>query len=182
MMRRCSILELFRQTRLAQLARDIEALPSTVSINELHKIRESLDDFILFAMGVGGRAYEVALQAERIREALISEMRAAFSNNEEALVTIEKAETFHNQNLRKFYIPVMAQMLRERSPISYEDTLATILSEDPESIALVMSVLSEDTQALVRAEGLKMMEEALNNGYIDPQLEEKISALEGSNE
>ena len=130
-------------------------------------------------MGVGGPAYEIASYANEIRESLISDVQAAFLNDEEALASIEKVNNLHDENARKFHVPVMAQMLRERSPIRTEDTIATILSEDPKTIALVMSVLSEETQVLVRREALEMMKQALERGDIDTDIEEKISALEG---
>lgn len=164
----------------AKLASEIESLPPTLTIGELHKIRERIDSLILFSMGVGGLAYVIASKADQVREALISDMRAAFPNDEELLSSIEKADNFHKENVRKFHIPVMAQMLRERSAVKEEHTIATILSEDPDTIALVFGVMSEDVRAVVELEALRMMKEALNGGYIDPQFEEKISALDSS--
>ena len=58
-----------------------------------------------------------------------------------------------------------------------EETISTILSEDPNTIAIFIKFLSEDAQALIRMEALKMMREVLDDGYIDPQFEEKLSAL-----
>ena len=167
------------EERFARLGEEFEALPLTVTIDDFHKVRERLDDLIFFSMGVGGHAYEFATKADQIRDALISDMRTAFSNDEEALESIEKADKFHKQKVRKFYIPVMAQMLRERSPIRGEDTIAAILSEDAQTIALVMSVFDEQTRLLVQREALRLLKEALDQGYIDPGLEEKISALGG---
>lgn len=163
------------------LGEELEALPSTLSIAELHKIRERLDDLILFSMGVGGPALKIASEADEVREALISDMRAAFPNDEKALASIEKADNSHKLNVRKFYIPVMAQTLRERSPIREEDFIATILSEDPETIGLVMSLIPEEYQLLIRRKALEMMKEALDQGYTDTYIEEKISVLGGGN-
>ena len=167
------------EDQFAAVEEQIKGLPANTTIGELNTIRESLDNLILFSMGVGGRAYGIASKANKVREALISDMRAVFPNDAESLANIDKADNFHKENMRKFYIPVMAQMHRERSPVKKEHSIATILSEDPETIALVLSVMSEDVRALVELEALTMMKEALSEGYIDPQLEEKISALEG---
>jgi hypothetical protein len=97
------------------------------------------------------------------------------------LKTIAKAEDFHKQNVKRFYIPVMAQILRERSPIRKEDFVATILSESPETISIVMSVLPEDTQQSIYQAALEMMKKASDQGYIDNHYKEKLSALEGGN-
>lgn len=167
------------QQRFGELGKEIEALPSTFPVAEFHKLRERLDDLILFSMGVGGPAKEVASNADQIREALISDIRAAFSDDEETLENIEKADAYHKDNTRRFYIPVMAQILRKNSPILKEETIPTILSSDPLAISVFMEFMSDDIRAQVRVEALKMMQEALNDGYIDPQFEEKLSALEG---
>ena len=167
--------------RFAQLGQEIEGLPSTLTIADLNKIRERIEDFIQFAMGMGDQGYEIASKADELREALIEAMRAAFRNDEAALERIEAADTFHKRNVRKFYMPVLAQMLRERSPVRKEDTIATMLSATPDTIAVFMSLLPEDTQSLVRVEALKMMKEALDSGYVDNQLEEKIFALGSRN-
>lgn len=165
--------------RFAEVEKEIEAISSTLTVGDLHEIRERLDNLILFAMGVGGAAKEIASKADQLRDAVISDMRAAFSDDEETLENIERAETYHKDNTRKFYIPVMAQICRENSPILKEETISTILSEDSNSISIFINFLPEDDRALIRLEALKMMQEVLNDGYIDPQFEEKLSALEG---
>lgn len=166
---------LLAKSRLAQLG----PLPSSTSISELLNVRERCVDLIFFSMGVGGQAYKIAALADKMREAVLSDMRAAFSNDAKALASIEKADAFHKSNIRKFFIPVIAQMVRERSPIKGEHSIATILSEDPRTIAFYLSLLPEDTQALFKLEALTMMKDALNEGYIDPQFEEKLSILTG---
>lgn len=165
--------------RLAEIVKEIEALSSTVTSGDLLKFREPLDDLILFSMGVGGPAKEIAARADRLRDSVIADLRAALSDDEEAMEKIEKADAYHEDKTRRFYIPVMAQILRKNSPILKEETIPAILSSDPLAISVFMEFLSDDIRAQVRVEALKMMQEALNDGYIDPQFEEKLSALEG---
>ena len=167
------------EERFAQIGKEIETMPPKTTIAEVHKVRERIDDLILFSMGVGGHAYQIASKTNQLREALISDMREAFSKNPQASATIEEADQFHKQNVRRFYIPVMAQILRERSPIGKENTIPTILSENAETIARVMSVLKEETRLLFQREALELMKEALDQGYIDSELEQKVAALAG---
>lgn len=167
------------QQKFAELGTDIESLSSNVTTGDLLSLRERLDDLIYFSMGVGGPAKEIAVKADQLRDGIIADLREAFSDNEETLENIETADAFHRDNTRKFYIPVLAQVLRKNSPVLKEETIPTILSADPLAISVFMESLPDDTRALVRLEALKMMQEALNDGHIDPQFEEKVSALEG---
>lgn len=167
------------QQRLEQLGEEIEALSPTTTSGDLLKLRERLDDLILFSLGVGGPAKEIASKVDQIRDAVIADLRSAFSNDDETLKNIEKADTYHKDNTRRFYVPVLAQMLRENSPILKEETIPTILSEDPSAIAICINSLPEDSRALIEVEALTMMREALDDGHVDPQCEEKIFALRG---
>ena len=167
------------QQRLAQLLEKVDQSLVSGMDGDVHKFRKDLDKLILFSMGVGGPAKEVASEANRMRDDIISGMRAASSNDKVALENIEKADAYHMDNTRKFYIPVMAQIVSKRSPIPKEETIAAILSEEPESIAIFMSSLPEDDRPKIRLGALKLMQEVLHHGHVDPQFEEKVSALEG---
>ena len=60
--------------RFLQIGRDIG---ERLSISKFHEIRERLDDIVLFSMGVGGPAHEIAGKADQLRNALISDVREA---------------------------------------------------------------------------------------------------------
>lgn len=167
------------EERFTKLGEELRHLPPQMPYGELRPLRERIDDLIYFAMGVGGRAYEIAFKANKMRDALISDMREGFSKDQKSLKALEEADQFHKQNIRKFYVPVLAQMFRERSPIGKENTLPTILSENAETIALVMGILNEDTRLLFQRDGLLLLKEALDQGYLDPELEQKITSLGG---
>ncbi|MEX2014294.1 MAG: hypothetical protein WD896_02980, partial [Parcubacteria group bacterium] len=159
-----------------QLGKEIEALSSTTTSGDLLGLRERIDDLIFFSMGVGGPEIEVASKADRLREAVISDLRAAFAGDEETLSNIEKADAYHKDRVRAFYIPVIAQILRKNGPIPQEETIPAILSEDPSAIAIFINSLPKDSRPPIEVEALKIMREALDNGHVDPQFEEKIFA------
>ncbi|KHE94080.1 MAG: hypothetical protein K8F52_13465 [Candidatus Scalindua rubra] len=168
---------LLAKERFVQLTKPIEALASGAKVAEFHKVRECIEDLIHFCMGVGGRAYELAEKYDHVRNALVLDLRDAFSEDQNALKTIEKADESHGQTRRKFYIPIIAQILRERSPIKGEGFVPAILSEEPETIAAVLSVLSKGERQPIETEALMIMKKALDQGYIDNHFVEKISVL-----
>lgn len=161
-----------------QIAMDINKEQSMCTVRDLQSMRERLDDLFFFSRGVGGDAYAVAIKANKVREGVIEDIRAAFPNDEESLAAIDKADKMHKDQVRKFCIPVLAQLLRERSPIEKEDTIATILSEDPGVIRDLLSALPKDTQQYIQQASLDMMNQAKANGYIDADFEEKKAVLE----
>lgn len=170
------------QQQLAQLMNEVEASVAsapTITVGELHPIRERLDELIFFSMGAGGPAKEIASKADRLREVVIASLRSAFSNDPLALEAVERADRYHKESTRRYYIPVMAQMLRKNSPIPKEESISAVLSEDPETISLVMGCFAEDVQAPMRIAALQIMRQALDEGFRDPRFEAKIFAVGG---
>ena len=132
-----------------------------MKVSEANDIRQDFDDLVLFSLGVGGQAYDIAAKAELIRQSVISDIESTFAHDKEAMAIIEDAKAFDKSRVEQFYIPVVAADVWERSPVPKEDSIATILSEDPETIAVVMKILPKANKAQFRLEALKMMKEAL---------------------
>lgn len=167
------------QQIMERLSGEIEETQSMTTSGDLLALRERIEDLIFFSLGVGGPATQLATQADRLRNAVVEDLRSAFSNDKQNLDSIEKADTFHNDNVRRFHIPLSAQMLREDSPIPKDETISAILSEDPSTIAIIINSLPEERRPLIEMGGLKILKQALNEGYVEPQTEDKISALGG---
>lgn len=166
------------ESRLNQLISETESMPPTVSLEVVDEIRTRLDDIISFAKGSGRKASEIALMADELRETFISKWRTANATSEEMSRALAEAETAHQQYADRFYIPVIAQLIREKSPILSDEAVATVMSGDDEELAIFMRILPEDARAPVRLEGLKMLEMGVDSGYVDPQFEQKVIILE----
>jgi len=167
--------------RFEDLLRDIASTRGRhFTSGDAIELRARLEEFVRFSMGIGGRAKWLASNIDKLRDTVIIVLRNAFSNDKDTLEHIERAELSYEDSMRRFAIPVFAQLLRENSPIPPEETLSTILSEDPVSISLFIKLMPENSKPQVRVDLLSMMKTALENGYIDPRFQEKVSAIEGS--
>ena len=105
------------EQRLLQLGKEISGLTSVLTEKDFQYFRKSLDEIIMFSIGVGGRTNEIASKANDMRDALISDLRRSFSNHKDLLERLEKIETSFKKTIHIFHNPLMAQMTRERSPI-----------------------------------------------------------------
>ena len=172
----CEELALAKQ-RLDAILNEVDDLPSLATVADLHRIREEIDDLIQFAVSIGGSAKEIATKADQLREAVIMAMRQAFSDDKETLENIEKADAYHKDHVRKFYTPIVARILREKGPVPTEEMIPAILSEDAMTISIVLDLLPKDERDGIRVAALMLMRQALEEGYRDPQFEEKRAAL-----
>ena len=162
------------EQRLLELAKKTSRLTSALTQKDFQYFRESIDDLIKFSIGVGGRTIEIASKANELREALISDVRRSFSNHKALLERLEQIETSFKQTNRIFHIPVFAQMVRERSPIDPKYVIPTFLSEDAQTISLLMSIHDRPTRLKINREALKLLKKGLASGYIDPEYKEKL--------
>lgn len=168
---------LLAQSLLSGLAKEIGELPSPMTVADLHKIRTDLDELIRFAVSVGGPAKTIAVQADRIRDTVVMTIREAYSGDSEALEKIEKADTYHKDHVRKFYLPIMAEILGTDRTTPDEELIPSLVSENPATIAIVLESMPEEDRAVTQAAALKLILEALEGGYIDPQIDEKLAIL-----
>ncbi|UCI05673.1 hypothetical protein [Mesorhizobium sp. B1-1-8] len=148
-----------------------------MTTGDLHKVRESLDELIQFAVSVGGPAKNIALQADRIRDAVIMTMREAFSGDDDALEKIEKADTYHKDHVRTFYLPIVAEILSDERTTPNEELVPSLVSEDPTTISIVLDLLPDEDRVNMQAAAMKLILRVLEEGYIDPQLDEKLAVL-----
>ncbi|RRH87460.1 hypothetical protein EH240_36140 [Mesorhizobium tamadayense] len=168
---------LLAQGLFSALAKEVEELPSPMTTADLHKVRESLDELIQFAVSVGGPAKDIALKADRIRDAVIMTMREAFSGDADTLMKIERADAFHRDHTRKFYLPIVAEILSKEKTTPGEEFIPSLVSEDPTTISIVLDLLPEEDRAITQTAAMKLILRVLEEGYIDPQLDEKLAVL-----
>ncbi|TGS85080.1 hypothetical protein EN817_23570 [Mesorhizobium sp. M3A.F.Ca.ET.174.01.1.1] len=168
---------LLAQGLLTALAKDIGDLPSPMTVGDLHKARQSLDELIQFAVSVGGPAKEVAVKADQIRDAVVLALREAFSGDAEKLEKIERADTYHKDHVRKFYLPIVADIIGTERITPNEELVPSLVSEDPATIAIVLDLLPEDDRGGMQAAAMKLILRVLEEGYTDPQLDKKLAVL-----
>jgi hypothetical protein len=164
---------------LLDLDREMDGLGSNGTSGDAIKIRKRLEEIISFSMGVGGRAYEIASMAGEVRKVVISELKQSFSNDKNTLSIIERADILYKKNNRIFHTPVVAQIVRKNGPINQEDTIATILSEDAQTISLMKNFFKGKKGTIVAQGALELLQKGLDSGYTDPEYEEKLLLFEG---
>ncbi|MGX5844187.1 hypothetical protein ACWGTI_26055 [Mesorhizobium sp. ArgA1] len=168
---------LLAQNSLSGVAKEIGELPSPMTVGDLHKARQSLEELIRFAVSVGGPAKHIAVQADQIRETVILTIREAYAGDEETLEKIERADTYHKDHVRKFYLPIMADIIGTERITPDDELVPSLVSEDPATISTVLDILPEDDRVVMQAAAMKLILRVLEEGYIDPQLDKKLAVL-----
>ncbi len=167
-----------------RLHQEVLGLPPAISIHENSILREKIDELLDRAAAIGGDIGDAVEQVlSELRDAVISAWRKAAHGNSEANEAMDAAESFYNQNVKMFRNRFNAQRGRKDSPIRGEDLIPALLSEDLETIRIVIEVIGDNSRAidLMRASAIKILSDALQNGAVISQLDEKLQALGVSN-
>jgi hypothetical protein len=163
--------------RLIKLAEDISVLPDHVDSATINRIREIIDDVIQDAMGVGGRAYDIAFKTKELRQTLISSWSKAVPGNSEAQRALVLAELYYQENAPKFEVPFIAQMVREDGPIPSNEVVPALLMEKPNIIAMVLGWVEPSKRPAAQKGALQVLKASIEEGAQIDNLEEILEAL-----
>lgn len=143
---------------------------------ELGQIREKIDDLMRQAAKIGGDdGDEIGKSLVSLRSALMADWRDMAKGNTEALNALDKAERFVEENINPFHNRFLAQMSR----LDSADIVPALLSEDPETIRLVLKQMGDnsDSYNLFQAASLRLLAENFQANPPIPQLQEKLRIL-----
>jgi len=160
-----------------QLLSEIAELPDFMPFEQFNPIRERIQDLIHRAVEVGGEASETVPKLRTLRHILIQQVSEALSNNPRALKALQEAEAFHQANEGKLENQFLAQMLRDDTPITAEDVVPSILTEDVATIRTVMAVVGEHLAAKFHQAAVVLVEEVRARGETVPGIDKKLATL-----
>jgi hypothetical protein len=165
------------KARMIRLAEDLVRLPDHGSSSQVNTLRERMDELIQEAVGVGGRAQELALRVRELRQTLMRSWRAAVTGDADALRALDQAQQFWRANGPVFETPLIAQMIRENGPTPASDVIPALLSEQPETIATFMNWIKDPQKKAIQAQAASILKSATNSGATINRLDEKVRAL-----
>jgi hypothetical protein len=96
-------------------------------------------------------------------------------DNEAILRQLEEIEIHNKLRVEIFHTPFIAQMGR----IPSSDLIPAMLSESPETIRKVMSIIGKDKVELVFQDACDRVKRAKAEGEIIPLVDEKLKAIKG---
>lgn len=169
------------KSRLTDILQDIVSLPNSIDFSTTNDFLERLQNLTLDAMGVGGQASDVALQAQELRNEFLATEKKALVEHPDLQRLLEKAEHFDQLYGLRFHTPFAAQMLREDESIPPSEVLPAILMEGPNEIAeTIKSIDDPNIQIQFQREAIRLLQAAKAEGAHIENLESILKALEVS--
>jgi hypothetical protein len=177
--------ELWRFTEAFQgLMRDVMALPPQADSELILKLKERVDKLYEEASGLAGDLAGEKESLRRIAEVIMKSIWAGIGNDAQAHRELEQEEAARTIHYRLLEYPIVAHLLRPDSPITEEDLVPTLLSEEEADLraalalfdlgqqrelcraarALLLSLKAQDVAASEAWARLEVMENAMASG------------------
>ena len=149
------------------LDRTNNAIAVNKTVGELSEIREQIDDLIETAAGAGGLALSYISNLVSLRKSLIATLSQFFSGNTKVINSLESAEAHHEDMMEKFYShQFIAQSLAKDKSIPDDELISSLLIEEPETIRVYMSLMSQEVQMKIRQTALSILSDAIKEGAV----------------
>ena len=110
--------------------------------SQVMQFRKKIEDLMQRAAELGGNLQDEKTALCEMRKAIIGIYQEAIETSKET-IQLQKAEAFNAERMRAFHTEFLAQMLRQGTPITPDDLVPALLSEDLATIQLVLSTLGE---------------------------------------
>jgi hypothetical protein len=148
-------------------------LPQTFST--LLKMRNETEELLVRAAEIGAIAQKQKASLQDFYATIVKTLRDACTT--EKLPALEQALQASYQHQRTATSDFVAQLGRKDGPISGAEVLPSILSEDVETVRLVVEVLDESSLTAMRRLTTELLAEARAEGYVMQDEQEKLSAM-----
>ena len=161
-----------------RLIAEIRALPEKITSSTVDDLRERIDELIQIGLGIGGHAHGITSKAKELRQMLIQTWAKGLEGHPDAKLALEKSERFNQEYGARFENPFVAELSRENSPIPEEEIIASLLTEKPETIAIVLSFSEPDPRQSIRQSAIALLRGAIEEGVTFDNLREILKVLQ----
>ena len=162
----------------------IESMPDELPFDWhtfLNGMREKIDNQIERSAGIGGDINDVIEALRKMRTNIINTWRIALGNNKDALAALEKAEKFVNapEYVEMLGNEFFRQLCRKNGPIPPTEVLPSLLTENPETIRVVVKFLGGEGGLIKKTQtaAAELIAECALRGEEIDQAAEKLEAL-----
>lgn len=165
------------RTEFHQLLQEAGNMAGSVDTELVLGLKERIEQLYERCAGFGGDHSKEKQGLLRLNEVIMTAVRGAAGDDPLAMEELEKEQTARQLHLELLEYPLVADLLREDTPIEAQDLVPTLLSEDPESVRVVMSLFEPQQQAQLQSEASRLVKRAENEGVLAAQAHASYEAM-----
>lgn len=166
----------FRE-RFRQLLHDAGEMSGSVDTEKVLALKERIEQLYEQCAGFGGDHEQEKQGLLRLNDVIMGAVRRAAGNDPLAIEELNNEQAARQLHLQLLEYPLVADLLRDDTPIEAQDLVPTLLSEDPESVRVVMSLFEPDQQTRLQTEAAHLVQRAESEGALEARAQASYEAM-----
>lgn len=160
-----------------ELLQEAGSMAGSVDTELVLGLKEKIEQLYEQCAGFGGDHEKEKQGLLRLNDVIMAAVRRAAGDDPLALEELETEQQARQLHLQLLEYSLVADLLRDDAPIEAQDLVPTLLSEDPESVRVVMSLFEPDQQARLQTEAAHLVQRAETEGVLAAQAQASYEAM-----
>lgn len=160
------------------LLEEASGLSGSVDTEVILEMKERLDRLYDQCAGLGGDHTREKQALQQFNQVLMAAIQGAAAGDPMAAQELEQEQSAREMHLKLLEYSLVPDLLRADSPIGAHELVPTLLSQDRETVQVVMSLFDEQQQEEIRTEARALVEDLAQRGESSQQLQQALSAIQ----
>lgn len=156
---------------------DVGSLSGHVETEAILDIKERIDRLYEQCAGLGGDLGNEKQALRRLNDVIMGAVRKAAGDDPLAAEELEKEASARETHLGLLEFALVADLLRADSPIERDDLVPTLLSEDADTVRVVMSLFDAPQQDELRQEAHSLLQRLQSQGDATASMAAALAAM-----
>lgn len=163
---------------MQELLQETAQLQGQVDTEIVLGIKEKLDYLYQLGAGLGGDFGREMSGLRRLNEIVMESVRKASGDDPLAMQELAREQAAYEIHVNLLEYPVVSHLLREDSPVGEEELVPTLLSEEEETIRVLMTLFDEQEREELRRAAHSLYDRLVLEGDAPDFLKARIEAME----
>lgn len=160
-----------------QLLQEAGEMAGSVDTELVLGLKERIEQLYEQCAAFGGDHAKEKEGLLRLNDVIMGAVRRAAGDDPVAMAELEKEQAARQLHLQLLEYPLVADLLRDDTPIEAQDLVPTLLSEDPESVRVVMSLFEPEQQTQLQTEAGRLVQRAEHQGELAARAHASYEAM-----
>lgn len=165
-----------------QLLEEVSALKPNESSETLLDIKSRLDQSYEQCCGLGGEHDEAKQAIARLVEIIMKTIQQSAAGDAEAEINLQEEALARSTHYRLLEYPIVADLLRPKSPIAHDQLVASLLSESENSVKAAFQLFDQEQKKLILEESKTLLKERLEQGFELPEAWQRLKQIQALTE
>lgn len=166
------------QKSFVKLLEEVSQLQSQVEAEVVLRLRERIDSLYEQCAGLGGNHSSEKQGLKKLNKLIIQSILTSGIEDEKLIGNLEQEATAREMHFKLLEHPFIAHLLHPNSPISEQDIIPALLTEEEAPLRAAMSLFEPAQQTFLSQQARKLLMQLKEEGYELPTAWQRLAVME----